>query len=512
MLKFLSKQNLLIILSFCSLIYIAFFLTFKLSVLPGLHGDEAWIGLKANDFSKNGINQLTGMNNYTGILQVLLCESIFKLFGIGIFQLRIGGAILNLIGLSILATHLLVKKDFKCLFVYLGIISQSVIYLCSPRVAWEVNSFTLFLISLLFVCVIKLWENKKDRRSSLITFFFLFVNIVGTYNHIIFSCISVSAFTCLIIWNLYNQSLIYQNFLLLSAINLINVIIVFVLMHYVNGTLLRNIHFLLLGLVILLLGELKLYDFLKKRHIRNFFNFKQSKIIASSFLITCIISYTYIHGESFFDTITGYNILLQNYSYECPLLFRIILTVSGALFLLFLMKFIWRDLDNRHYSLPVFFIITYIGVINLFTRDTSYRYYLAIYLFVVLYLAFKISSHLKKSLPLIFSLLVSFCLINIIQYNIFTNQNRPVKAIKFIRSVDQTETSEHFLPKEPILQYIAKNKIGKINCLTDNCYFIEKPIAFYRLILPWQENPNNIIELSYDFNQYGTGYIIKKIQ
>jgi len=52
--------------------YYGFWWLYKLDVLPGLHGDEAWFGLKADEFNRQGIAHLYGMNTYTGILQPLL--------------------------------------------------------------------------------------------------------------------------------------------------------------------------------------------------------------------------------------------------------------------------------------------------------------------------------------------------------------------------------------------------------------------------------------------------------
>ncbi|WP_216641627.1 hypothetical protein [Pedobacter ginsengisoli] len=73
---------------FCSL---GFWWIYKLDVLPGLHADEAWSGLKAVQFQNEGVSQIIGMNNYTGILQTLLTGLSFDLFGRGVFQLRLGG-------------------------------------------------------------------------------------------------------------------------------------------------------------------------------------------------------------------------------------------------------------------------------------------------------------------------------------------------------------------------------------------------------------------------------------
>ena len=40
----------------------------RLPSFPGLHGDEAWVGLRALEQQANGMFTLRGMNGYTGSL------------------------------------------------------------------------------------------------------------------------------------------------------------------------------------------------------------------------------------------------------------------------------------------------------------------------------------------------------------------------------------------------------------------------------------------------------------
>ncbi len=73
----LINGNWAMIISILLLLYLIFCWTFKLDDLPGLHGDEAWFGLKAYHLMERPIEKLTGMNYYTGMLQTWTASFFF---------------------------------------------------------------------------------------------------------------------------------------------------------------------------------------------------------------------------------------------------------------------------------------------------------------------------------------------------------------------------------------------------------------------------------------------------
>jgi hypothetical protein len=58
-----------------------------LDTVPGLHGDEAWVGLRANDIVR-GDRPLLGMNGYTGSLHQYFAAFAFRFFGMKVWSLR----------------------------------------------------------------------------------------------------------------------------------------------------------------------------------------------------------------------------------------------------------------------------------------------------------------------------------------------------------------------------------------------------------------------------------------
>jgi 4-amino-4-deoxy-L-arabinose transferase-like glycosyltransferase len=62
-------------------------LFYKLDAIPGLHGDEAWAGLRAHAIL-HGQRPTTGMNTYTGPLYGFLLAPVIWLLGANVFALR----------------------------------------------------------------------------------------------------------------------------------------------------------------------------------------------------------------------------------------------------------------------------------------------------------------------------------------------------------------------------------------------------------------------------------------
>lgn len=69
-----------------------------LHVLPGLHSDEAWVGLRVFDISR-GKRPLMGMNDYTGPFHSYVSALFMNAGTRGVFSLRLSGVALNVAGL-----------------------------------------------------------------------------------------------------------------------------------------------------------------------------------------------------------------------------------------------------------------------------------------------------------------------------------------------------------------------------------------------------------------------------
>ncbi|MGF7081402.1 hypothetical protein [Mucilaginibacter sp. UYCu711] len=488
--------------------YFLFWWSYKLGSLPGLHGDEAWSGLKAYRFDGNGITQITGMNNYTGVLEALSSLCTFKILGMGVVQLRSVGIILNLIGLMVLSWQIKKIINSSASVVLLMIIAQSVMYLFLPRVAWEVNTYNLILSAVTFMLFEKIRRRESDSHF-LKVIFFLLLNIIGSYNHIVFSCISISALLGIVVWSLYNHSLFYAKLIYLLSINALNIVAVFLSMRYFNQALFHHLIILSITLITILLMEVKVYQIITKIAIPPSLKICISYWVIKLFLAISAAWFLYVHGLAFFNVISGYKILLIGYSYTCPEWAKWIMLIFAAFYCAYLLMFIWLDVRSRNNSLLAIYIICYCGLLTFYTTGTAFRYYLGLYLITACYLAYKISIDLKKQTLFLGMLTVAIICVNLLQIEIFCTKNRMVKAIWFKWSANQIATSAHFLPKEPLLNYLVSHNVTKVKCSVNDDYFINGPLLFYEFAKPRSAGfGNHSISISFD-KKNGTGFIIK---
>jgi len=491
--------------------YFIFWWVYKLDFLPGLHADEAWSGLKAKQFADKGITQLNGMNNYTGIAQILLADVAFDFFGIGVAQLRIAGIVLNTLGLLLLCYTSFSFRIHKATLSGLLILAQSSLYLTSPRVAWEVNSLTLFFLAILVISISKILAGSNRFKSIWIVLFFT-SNILGTYNHVIFSCISVAGFAGVMLWSVHYKSREYSKLIILLSINLFNLTFLFLIMRYNLGFILSGIDYVLPVLCLVLMAELFLYYWLKKIVVPTYLKISIGQELIYFILILSVTVFVIFHGIAFFEVLTSYKLLLQVYSFESSIMAKLFLTGTGSIFLFYSIMFLWYDFQNRKCSILTFLFITYLGIFCIYTIHCSFRYYLALYALLACYSAYKISQRAKGSKILIISLISGFFTMNGILYDIYCTDNPILKAIDFKIGNGQIETSAHFLPKQPVLDFLKKNKIGTINYLPENPYFLTEPILFYKLIRPWPELNSNKGLINFDFNSYGNGFLLYKYE
>lgn len=490
-------------------LYFAFWWIYKLDVLPGLHGDEAWAGIKAHQYNASGVDHVYGMNTYTGILQPLVSSWAFQLMNLGVLQLRVAGPIFNMIALLVFCISLRSYHQGQSPFFFLLILAQSALYLISPRVAWEVNTFTLFFLSLATWATTRIIRDIRDFKPFWIGLLLL-VNVLGTYNHVLFSCISLAALIAVVMWSFYRRTYIWNNFIAILVINLSNLLLLFLITHYLPDSLLMNAPYLFFSaILILILLEIWLLGYVYKAiPLQRFrvnlppgFIYLTLGVFLSSFLI--------FHGMALYQVMANYKLIVHAYSFSFSRSAITLFLTGGAVTAGYLFFFFVEDLKAKKNALFAFFIIVYLGMLSVYTTDNSFRYYLAAYAIISFYIAIKISALIKRALPLVIVLAGMAILINITLFKIYLRLDRPVKAIEFTVGNQQIETSAHFLPNKPLISFLKENQIGNIIYLADR-YFLEQPILFYQLICPWERLPQNTAIVDYDYTGNNQGYLLYK--
>lgn len=91
-----------------------YFKIYKINNIPGINGDEAWVGYTAKLIKTNGVYKyVTGMGNYTGLLYPLICSYFYKLT---VSSIGISRFVCVLSNLLILIIFFIIFKKFSKLF------------------------------------------------------------------------------------------------------------------------------------------------------------------------------------------------------------------------------------------------------------------------------------------------------------------------------------------------------------------------------------------------------------
>ncbi|WP_276225310.1 hypothetical protein [Niabella beijingensis] len=497
------------IASIAVFLYFLFWWTYKLASLPGLHGDEAWFALKGVEFNQSGIHELQGMNSYTGIFQSLFDSIFFKIFHIGIIEMRVTGVILNLSAIAILYSVFRSLRKPKTFIIFSLLLSQSALFLISPRVAWEVNTFTFFSIAVLFASAVRILTNNK-RSNGLNHWLFLAANLFGSYNHIIFSCVSLSALCAYILWCIHSRSIIKRHFGILLFLNAGNVTALFVVMQAnLFKSLQQQLWAPVLACLALIIEAFVLYHFTNKSSHTDIVPCKLNNntsalatIVVHLIIAFCLASFMFYHGIALIDVFSNYRLLMHAYSYPVSPILETIMTTAAVVLMGSLAYCLANDLFSRKKSPVAFFIVIYMGALSFYTERTSFRYYLAISIILILYLAWRASTPGMRKQPLFAAATGMFLCLNLSLITIFRSDYKIKKALRFQIGNGQVETSAHFLPNQPLIDSLAQNKIGDIRYGSGR-YFMEQPILFYKLLRPWNEQKEKSAAISYDYR--GTG-------
>ena len=477
----------------------------------GLHGDEAWFGLKASEYLHEGIRFPWGMNHYSGILQGLVNALVFKYFGIGIYQLRISGVVINVISLILLLYFLYKKNGAKSAFFFTLLFAQSAFYLIGPKIAWEVCTFNLLFLTAFVISLYKLSDDKNDISISW-AFFFLFSSLIGSYNHILFSSLPLSFLAGLSLWKFYNAD---RNggtrsiaFLLIT---LVNTTVLFLFMKFAIGLFWPFLHLycFLYFIASILLESL----FIKpialwcSSILEPVFKIRFSKsfLICVSSIFT--FSFSLFHGMLFFQILSQRILFLRVFSYELPLWIAVTLFASAVVIGAFLIVSLVNDIRFRPREPWAFIIVGYLGTFTLYATEASIRYFLIMFVLMCLYAGFKLSSQDGPVRGVVLAALVTnVLLVQSLLWFLSSNHHRKLRAIDFAMGNGRMESSAHFLPFGPVLDFINAHKIGHIEATKSEEAETGHTYDFYKLFnTQWEKYPNRA-RITYDKISMGDGF------
>jgi 4-amino-4-deoxy-L-arabinose transferase-like glycosyltransferase len=162
------------------------------STIPGLHGDEAWVGLRASEIL-HGARPIVGMNNYTGPVHQYLVAILFHFFGSSVSILRLATPITSLI--TLILFHRVIKRLF-----HESVANSSVLLLVSApfftgygRLANEVFALNPFLAVTGIFLIIET-PGKSLTLSNFLSFLSGICLGLGVWNHAIFAAFPAALF------------------------------------------------------------------------------------------------------------------------------------------------------------------------------------------------------------------------------------------------------------------------------------------------------------------------------
>lgn len=482
--------------------YFMWWWVYKIDLLPGLHADEAWFGLEAVKINKTGITTLTGMTPYTGILQQLVSACSFRIFGVGVMQLRFTTVLFNLAGLYIIRdTVYRLRKTAS--IVLLLMLAQSVLIITSSRIAWEVNTFHLFFFSIAFLSLVQIIKNGNKR--FIWQNIFLFSNILGAYNHIIFSSLILGLFLGLLFYTIVFKDGTYIKIMYLAAISLSNTVILFLAFKYIPNIIGKANPAILLALLVYLVGyqvrlikSLELTWLVARTGVLKYF--------IAVFVLFGLFLFVVHHGLAFFQFISNVRVFESIYSLSPDLIFKAIYSLCTTVFIIYLFFQLVQDLRKRNVLTPFALIIIFsFAVFTFYTTANSLRYYILLYFLCTTYLSLGIDRFRRGHYPLLLTILTMILMNSYLLVKIYNCSTDEVSALRVTVGNSQEENSGHFLPNKPLIDFLKKNKVGKIKIIT-NDYFIGLPIAFYEQSSPWIKVEDNRAVIDYDSNPKGNGF------
>lgn len=163
-----------------------------LATIPGLHGDEAWGGLRANEIL-HGARPMVGMNGYTGPLHQYLVAFLFQLFGCKVAVLRSLTGITTLF--SIFLYYGVIKRCFNQAMAALSalVLVSLPFFMAYGRIAHEV--FALNPILALAAAWLLLESGRERFRKQWALPWLAGICLgLGTWNHLIFASVPLALF------------------------------------------------------------------------------------------------------------------------------------------------------------------------------------------------------------------------------------------------------------------------------------------------------------------------------
>ena len=456
----------------------------RLKSFPGLHGDEAWVGLRALEQQARGMFTLRGMNGYTGSLFPEIVSQVFSMVPASVGSLRLAGAILN--GLALSLTILALWKRGAAALYFTLAMGSSLLFLFYSRVAWEVNALQNFLLALVLLALPHLLDQSRSSHRWL--FLLLLAFSLGCWSHAIFvaAALSFAAATLLVAFKWPSES--SARLLLIGQLNLLVQFVLFA-RHFVGdgAFVTRALPAMLAGLALIALathayvrveGDLLPHTIraLTDRRVARF-----ASVLLAGFMALSLAA-SPIGDVSFFGTVSGVILLERVVSYlpgpiEMIALHLRMVLLLGLFAAATLRSVRTKPSEPEQLLLPLFCLwtIAYFPALRLSIASVADRYYIIPQFLLFIAIALAVDSlRANWKMPVIALLFVGFIHAHVTMVReAFRDEDRP--PFELFDYAGYTDTSRHFMRLDALTHELKSRAYCRVE---SSSFFIAQPMRF----------------------------------
>jgi hypothetical protein len=493
-------------------------LTRGLGTMPGLHGDEAWFGLRAVAIAAGRDLSIHGMNGYTGSLFPYLVSISFGLFGRSVTSLRAVGVAANVASLAVAAVVCaIVGERRRSALPLLVFASASMFVTSESRIAWEVAALNPLLASTL-VLTCTLWLKREDglagTRLGVGAASLLFVSSVGVFNHLIFVAFVFGLAAATLATATRYRTPGAAQLATMLALTLVSVALLagVKLLAFRRGWTAPEALGVVSSLLVVEMAVLsRLFSrpsvvrALRERIDRSA---GQLSWIVRAYFIAGGAVFAWTHLVAFVQSLSNEALARRLYSVSMPGPLLVASYVYAAMMLLLYATALARA--ERAISQPTpgeyLLVLLPIGTaacLPALVMSNSIRHYILIATALLFAVA---SSFARLRLPMrrvIGALLASYAgVLNAFVGSILSEPAHyaSVVPVRF-RLGRAVETSAHFLSLRDVVARLRKDEVDIVR--TSDPFFIAKPVLFYEACAPWPKKPGTAVTIDYDYGSSG---------
>ena len=486
----------------------------NLDISPGLHGDEAWFGLRAQQMTSGAVRSLHGMTAHSGALFPLIVAGSLQVFGVSVWSLRVPGAACTLMAIALLAWQVwkLRPRPGSAILLLL-LLAGSVLVTAESRLAWEVTALGPLLAALLLALALRiLKEAEPNRHPWLDATAFVVLATLGTYSHLIFLSLVAGMFASSLACAVRFREYETRSLLFVTAAALANSgALAFVKVRLFEAKLSDPAFALFYALAIAIQAAAfpglrrRLDEGLREALARLAPALRR---LGPAAALAGAAAFAAVHGIPFVQTVANDVVLKRLYSVAMP---WPLLGASYAYALLLVGAYgtvLVRALRGSiAVGPPDFFLIVLpvpvAAALPILVHPRSIRYYILANLVLMVALAVS-NAHITRTwaarfvwVVLGYAIAVNAVLVPVI----VDRRHYDSVAPRWFALGLRQETSAHFFPTAPVVDLMRADAVRDFG--TRDAVFIGLPLAFYLSFENWDASPGRSASVDYDYGKPG---------